>query len=76
MQVNGGNSGGAVYRLADGAVLGVCVASRGAPTWFGDGEPVQTEKGPILYDSGISSVVPAIYVADLLDRTGVPWTSA
>lgn len=59
-----------------GAVIGVCVASRGAPTWFSTGKPVQTDEGPILYDSGISSVVPAMYVAELLERTDVPWTSA
>jgi len=76
MQVNGGNSGGPVYRLADAAVIGVCVSSRGAPTWFEDGQPVQTDKGLVLYDSGISSVVPATYVADLLDDSGVEWTPA
>jgi hypothetical protein len=44
MQLNGGNSHGRACRLADGAVVGVSVTSRGAATWFSNGESAQTDK--------------------------------
>ena len=76
MQVNGGNSGGPVYRLADGSVVGVCVSTRGAQAWLPGGTPVVTAEGPVLYNSGVARVVPSLYVTELLDRAGSDWTAA
>jgi S1-C subfamily serine protease len=76
MQVNGGNSGGPVYRLADEGVIGVCVSTRGAAVFRSGGDPVETEVGRLYYNSGIASIVPAMYVAELLDRAGSAWTAA
>ena len=58
---NGGNSGGPVYRVKDGAVIGVCVAARLVPIVGGQGG--QT--------AGITVISPAKYVVELLDRNGV-----
>jgi S1-C subfamily serine protease len=67
MQINGGNSGGPVYSGLDGAVIGVAVASRLAPSAMGG--PGQVE------DAGLTIVVPSKYVADLLDEHSVDWQS-
>jgi S1-C subfamily serine protease len=76
MHINGGNSGGPVYRTAEGAVIGVCVATRGAESWLPGGDPAMTPDGPVLHNSGIASVVPAAYVRDLLAHAGSTWTPA
>jgi hypothetical protein len=54
MQVNGGNSGGPVYRVAEGGVIGVGVASRGAPTWTPDGRSTaqRDDAGPAALLAG------------------------
>ena len=60
--VNPGNSGGPVYRIADGKVLGVCVAFRVASG------RLATHPSPFFYNSGLTVVVPIKYGQLLIDR--------
>lgn len=59
--VNPGNSGGPVYRVSDGGVIGVCVAFR-----IASGK----NPSPFYYNSGLSVVVPIKYGMDLIGRHG------
>jgi S1-C subfamily serine protease len=61
--INPGNSGGPCYRLADGAVIGVCVAYRQAPVASSAGAVAG-----LFQNSGLGVVVPARYVEDLVRR--------
>jgi len=50
VQTNPGNSGGPVYSTSDGFVLGVCVAGRGSPAWWGNtGKPVVINGQTVLF---------------------------
>ena len=60
--VNPGNSGGPVYRVRDGSVIGVCVAFHVAESNHG------TESSPFFYNSGLSVIVPIKYGLELLSR--------
>ena len=60
--VNPGNSGGPVYRISDGGVIGVCVAFR-----IGRGS---NGTSMFLYNSGLSVVVPIKYGRELIARHG------
>lgn len=67
---NPGNSGGPVYAVDSGKVIGVCVAYDPAPVVFGDGghESVKVNNRPIDYNSGLAVVVPIRYVIDMLKK--------
>lgn len=71
LQSNPGNSGGPVFSMADGSVVGVLVGGRMAPV-FGAQGPIPGLRA----DAGISIVVPARYVAEMLDRHGISWVRA
>jgi S1-C subfamily serine protease len=75
LEVNGGNSGGPVFRIDSGEVLGVCVATQNALVMFADqqGGPATVERRPLVYSSGLTIVVPARYVDALLDEHGLVW---
>jgi S1-C subfamily serine protease len=60
--VNPGNSGGPVYRISDGGVIGVCVAFRIGHDSNGP--------GMFFYNSGLSAVVPIKYGRELIARHG------
>jgi serine protease Do len=60
--VNPGNSGGPVYRIKDGSVIGVCVAFR-----IGAGTLPQLP-APFHYNSGLTVVVPIRYGKALIER--------
>jgi S1-C subfamily serine protease len=60
--VNPGNSGGPVYRVTDGSVIGVCVAFRVA-----SGQ-LESQPSPFFYNSGLSIVVPIKYGQALIAR--------
>lgn len=62
--VNHGNSGGPVYIVSSGYVIGVCVAFKLAPL---EGAP----NTPLGYNSGISFIVPSKYVIELLRNNNV-----
>jgi S1-C subfamily serine protease len=68
MHVNPGNSGGPVYSIEEGKVIGVCVAYDMAPVVYGDGnhEPASAGNRPFFSNSGLAVVIPVRYVADLL----------
>jgi len=76
VHVNGGNSGGPAYSVADGRILGVCVSFAASPVQYLDEEgqqPVVIDNRHIFYNSGLASVVPIKYVIALLQGHGVKW---
>ena len=70
MHVNPGNSGGPVYLVGEGKVIGVCVAYDMAPVVYGDGnhEPASAGNRPLFSNSGLAVVIPVRYVTDLLKK--------
>jgi S1-C subfamily serine protease len=60
VSVNPGNSGGPVYRITDGEVIGVCVAFR-----IGQGS---TGPSMFQYNSGLSVIVPIKYGLKLIAK--------
>ena len=64
IHVNHGNSGGPVFSVTDGSVIGVCVSI--VPDSMGDSP----------YNSGLSSMVPAKYVIELLKKHNLKWLPA
>ncbi len=78
VRVNVGNSGGPVYSVEDGAVLGVCIAYVRSPVHYGDEsnqDSVEVSGRSIYDNSGIAAVVPIRYVIALLERNGARWAS-
>lgn len=67
VSVNPGNSGGPVYRISDGAVVGVCVAFRNVPLMAAQ-QPVTVNGQLLSYNSGLSIAVPISYGEELLTR--------
>src|SRR6266852_1931270 len=78
VRVNGGNSGGPVYSVESSRVIGVCVSFHTAPVQYGNGnqEPVTIGGRPLLYNSGLSDVVPIRYVIDMLKKHNLKWVEA
>jgi hypothetical protein len=69
MEVNPGNSGGPIYCVESGGVIGVCVASQPAPLRFMDtGDTADIGGRPVGYSSGLTVVVPARYVTEMLEQ--------
>jgi len=66
LTANPGNSGGPVYRLSDGRVIGVCTAGKLTRVIGGEGNQA----------ADLTIVVPAKYVADLLEGQGVQYQTA
>jgi S1-C subfamily serine protease len=82
MHANPGNSGGPLFSFATGAVIGMVIQYRNAPVMFADqrggpgyGVTKETDGSvtirPIAFNSGISVIVPAKYLADLLTRNNI-----
>jgi S1-C subfamily serine protease len=59
LSVNPGNSGGPVYRVEDGRVLGVCIQMQLAPTVAG------------TLNAGLAVARPAKYLVELMKRNGL-----
>lgn len=60
--VNGGNSGGPVYRLQNAKVVGVAVAYKTAPST----DVTTGEIGQLAHNSGLTIIVPAQAIEDFL----------
>jgi S1-C subfamily serine protease len=79
VRVNPGNSGGPVYLTKSGTVVGVCVSFQPASVMSKTNgeyrEVTQPNGAPLVYNSGLSVVVPAKYVADLLKQNRVKFQS-
>jgi S1-C subfamily serine protease len=58
--VNPGNSGGPVYRVSDGEIIGVCVAFRVGRGSIAD--------NVFFYNSGLSVVIPIKYAQAIIQR--------
>ena len=76
VRVNGGNSGGPVYSVQTGKVIGVCVSTALAPVIFGDGQKeavFTTDHRPLDYNAGLTIMVPIRYALDLLKKHNLKW---
>lgn len=82
LSVNGGNSGGPVYSIKDGTVIGICggfltalvVDQSGKPFIVGSASAPakRSSSGRILYyNSGLAEIVPARYILDLLRKNKI-----
>ena len=79
MHVNHGNSGGPVYLVDTGAVIGVAEAYRGDDVMSampgGVAKPAVDSAGnPLMANAGLGVVTPARFVIALLKRNNVKWT--
>lgn len=79
VEINPGNSGGPVYLVEKGTVIGLCSGSKPTPVTevLGQGQhqSATTADGhPLVYSSGLTVVVPAQYVIELLKKNGLKWT--
>lgn len=74
VEANPGNSGGPIYLAENGAVIGVCVGSRLAPVRNQQGDTVSIGEQRLLYSSGLTEVVSAKYVIDLLKKNNVDYS--
>lgn len=72
LEVNPGNSGGPVCRIADGVAIGIAVAVKKAAAVDQSGQQLED----IFFTVGLSIIVPARYVAEALERLDIPWTEA
>lgn len=71
MHVNPGNSGGPVYSVERGSVIGICVSFQAAPIVYADAGP---RDRALYFNSGLSDVVPIRYAIDLLKKNSLNWT--
>lgn len=65
MRVNHGNSGGPVYAVSSGEVIGICSAFRNAPL-----EAVERQRSD-SYNSGLAVIVPIAYGTILMSKHGI-----
>lgn len=75
VETNRGNSGGPVYLSENGTVIGVCVGAKAAPVRYQGGSDVSLNNQQLFYSSGLTVVVPARYVIELLKKNGLDWNS-
>lgn len=71
VEVNPGNSGGPVYLAEDASVIGVCRGSLLSPVRDQQGN---VDSRRLHYSSGLTIVVPARYVIELLRKHGLNWS--
>ncbi len=73
IQANNGNSGGPVFLVNSSAVIGVCVSQRLARIVSRDGQnrDIRMKDIELLYNSGLTMVIPAKYIATLLKNNNI-----
>lgn len=76
IRVNRGNSGGPVFRSTDGGVIGMVVSHLRARAEQPDGSEVRVDGHPVTYNAGLTGIVPAQYVCQLLDEHALGWSPA
>lgn len=69
--VNPGNSGGPIYLVSNANVIGVAVAFQDTPVKDEQGNDAVINGHQLFYSSGLTVVIPARYIADLLKKNGV-----
>lgn len=75
LQVNPGNSGGPVFSIENGSVLGLChgiLLNQVIKAQSQEGAVLDGE--PLVYNSGLSIIVPSRYIIELLKKSGVHYT--
>jgi S1-C subfamily serine protease len=82
LHVNPGNSGGPLFSLESGDVIGMVVALRAAPVSFGDGTPNQANGiaqvtnpltvHPLVSNSGLSIVLSSRHIVEFLKSVKPP----
>jgi S1-C subfamily serine protease len=70
ISVNPGNSGGPIYRIVDGFVIGVCTAYRFAPLFYADqkGGQVTIGERPVAINAGLCVVSPIRHIVKLQNQ--------
>lgn len=74
-EVNPGNSGGPAYLVEDASVIGVCVATKGSPIWRENGEVTQILGHTLYFSSGLTHIIPARCVTEIMDRNGLSYSA-
>lgn len=73
--VNPGNSGGPVYTVNEGKIIGVCVSQVLSMALTIDAErnivPIYANGRPILYNASVANVIPIKYAVDLLKKNNI-----
>jgi S1-C subfamily serine protease len=75
VQTNPGHSGAPVYSTVDGGIIGMHVSNRLRPVLGANG-PAQIDDMALEADAGLAVVIPARYIAQMLDEHGIAWTAA
>ena len=75
VQVNQGDSGGPVYSVTTGTVIGLCDSFATALVSVHDPNhaPAIVDGKELEYNSGLANVIPAKYLVQLLDKNHVKW---
>ena len=80
LRVNPGDSGAPIYSSGNGTVIGICVQQALVPVVYKDGQDTREAKDSeghtLLYNSGISVVIPIRFAVGLLEKNKIKWERA
>ena len=71
IEVNAGDSGAPVYEIENSTIIGLCVASKSAQVRDQNDDEVVVNGKIYFYSSGLTIVVPAHYIAELLKKNQI-----